>query len=149
MNQWEAKVSRIVDVPIGEAQHRIAGPDLRKLIERAMAEQTGADIGYINTGDVRDTLPQGKLLARSVWNVLPFDNHILIGTFMGSELPPAITGEFPVLRDRVYKVAVTDFTAANQAAPGELGTTGMKFPVKGPLQRDAVLEWIRKKKVLN
>jgi 5'-nucleotidase / UDP-sugar diphosphatase len=149
VNQWEAKVSRIVDVPLAEAAHRIAGPDLRKLVERAMAEQTGADIGYINTGNVRDALPQGKLLARSVWNVLPFDNYILIGTFKGSELPPAITKEFPVAQDRVYKVAVTDFTAANQAAPGELETTGMRFPVKGPLQRDAVLEWIRKKKVLD
>jgi 5'-nucleotidase/UDP-sugar diphosphatase len=153
VDKWEAKVAKIVDVPIGEAARRIQGPDLRHLIELAMAETTGADIGYINTGNVRGFLPQGRLLARHVWNVLPFDNYILAGTFKGSELPANITKEFVAQGktaepDRMYKVATTDFTVANQAAPSQLGTTGMKFPEKGPLQRDAMLKWIQAKKVI-
>lgn len=148
VNSWEAKVSKIVDVPIGEAKRRLQGADLRVLIQKAMADATGADIGYINSGNVRGFLPQGQLLARHVWNVLPFDNYILVGTFKGSELPAKITNEFKVDPDKTYRVATTDFTVANQAAPSQLGTTGLKFPVKGPLQRDAMIEWIRNKKVI-
>ncbi len=64
--KWEAKVSRIVDVPIGEAKHPFTKEQLRPLIERAMAEATGADFAFITIGDIRATLPQGKLLAREV-----------------------------------------------------------------------------------
>ena len=152
--KWEAKVAKVVDVPIGEASRRIQGPDLRHLIEQAMAEATGADIGYINGGNVRGFLPQGHLLARHVWNVLPFDNIIVVGTFKGSELPENVVREYTAQSktlqpDRMYKVATTDFTAANQAAPTQLGATGLSFPVQGPLQRDAMLAWIRAKKTID
>lgn len=149
VESWEAKVSKIVDVPIGESRHRIERPELRLVVERAMAEQTGADIAFANLGNIRTFLPQGRLLARNVWDVLPFDNRIVIGTFRGSELPPVITKEHPVEADRMYKLAVTDFAAANQASTDQMESHGLKFPVKGPLQRDVVLAWIRKKKVLD
>jgi 5'-nucleotidase/UDP-sugar diphosphatase len=145
---WEAKVSKIVDVPIGEAKRRIERPELRLLVEQAMVDETGADIAFINLGNVRTFLPQGRLLARHIWDVLPFDNYIVTGSFRGSELPAAVTKDFPVEKDRVYKLAVTDFAAANQASKDQMESTGLKFPVKGPLQRDAVLDWIRKKKVV-
>ena len=79
--KWESKVSKLVDVPIGEATARLErnNPELRKMIERAMAEQSGADIAWINPGNVRDTMPEGRILARTVWNILPFDNYILLG----------------------------------------------------------------------
>jgi hypothetical protein len=55
---------------------------------------------------------------------------------------------YPVQPDREYKVAVTTFLAANQALPTQLSATGLKFPVTGPSERDAMLNWVRKKKVL-
>lgn len=147
--KWEAKVSRIVDVPIGEAKHAFSKAELRPLIEKAMAEATGADFAYITTGDIRDTLPQGQLLARHIWNMLPFDDHIVTGKFKGSELPPAITSRYPVDPDREYKVAVTQFLAINQASPSQLSASGLKFPETGPKQRDAMLTWVNKQRVLN
>jgi hypothetical protein len=45
-------------------------------------------------------------------------------------------------------LATTDFTATNQADKAQLGASGLKFPRTGPLQRDAVIEWIKKKKVV-
>ena len=83
VDQWESKVAKIVDVPIGEARHTIAGPDLKRLIERAMVEETGADFAFMNQGGVRDRLPEGRLLARNIWNVMPFDNIVVIGRFPG------------------------------------------------------------------
>jgi len=148
--KWESKVSKLVDVPIGESTARMNrnNPVLRKMIERAMAEESGADIAWINPGNVRDTMPQGRILARTVWNILPFDNYIVLGKFKGSELPPSITKRYPVEPDREYTVATTDFTAANQSDKEQLNATGMRFPQTGPLQRDAMIEWIKKKKVV-
>jgi 2',3'-cyclic-nucleotide 2'-phosphodiesterase (5'-nucleotidase family) len=147
--KWEAKVSRAVDVPIGEAKHPFTKEQLRPLIERAMAEATGADFAFITTGDIRATLPQGKLLARQIWNMLPFEDHVLTGRFKGNQLPPAITARYPVEPDREYKVAVTEFLAANQASPSQLSTTGLKFPVTGPSERDAMLSFVKKNKVID
>ena len=50
--------------------------------------------------------------------------------------------------DREYTLASTDFTAANQSAGGELGTTDLKFTTDGPLLRDLLIEWIKKQKVV-
>jgi 2',3'-cyclic-nucleotide 2'-phosphodiesterase (5'-nucleotidase family) len=146
---WESKVSRVVDVPIGEAKHAFTKEQIRPLIERAMAEATAADFAFITLGDIRTTIPRGKLLARNIWNMLPFEGHIMTGTFKGSELPPAITSRYPVQPDKDYKVTVTDFLATNQASPSQLSTTGLKFPAAGPSERDAMLAWVRKTKVLD
>lgn len=147
--KWEAKVSRVVDVPIGEAKHPFSREQLRPLIEEAMAEATDADFAFITTGDIRATLPQGKLLARNIWNMLPFEDHVVMGTFTGRQLPAAITVRYPVQPDREYKVAVTQFLAINQASPSQLSTTGLQFPVMGPKQRDAMLAFVRRKKLLD
>jgi 2',3'-cyclic-nucleotide 2'-phosphodiesterase (5'-nucleotidase family) len=148
--KWESQVTKLVDVPIGESTRRMErnDPELRKMIERAMAEQSGADFAWVNPGNIRDSLPRGRILARQVWNLLPFDNYIVMGKFKGSELPPSITERYPVEPDREYTVATSDFTAANQSASDQLKTTGMRFPQTGPLQREAVIEWIKKKKVV-
>ena len=149
VDNWEAKVSKIVDVPIGEARRRLMGPDLRHMIEKAMVEESGADIAWINNGNVRGFLPEGHLLARQVWDILPFDNFIVVGTFKGSELPDKVKQDYPGLEpDRIYKLATTDFTAANQASKDQFDASGMKFPVKAVLQRDAMIEWVKKQKVL-
>jgi 2',3'-cyclic-nucleotide 2'-phosphodiesterase (5'-nucleotidase family) len=145
---WEAKVSKIVDVPIGVAKRTIAHRDLRTLVERAMAEETGADIAWINPGNIRDELPKGQLLARHVWNVLPFDDRVVLGHFLGSQLPPAIAKEYPLDPSKFYTVAVTDYTVANQSSPNQLGTSGLVFSKTGPLQRDLVLDWIKRKGVI-
>lgn len=147
--KWEAKVSRIVDVPIGEAKHAFTKAQLRPMIEQAMAEATGADFAFITTGDIRATLPAGKLLARHIWNMLPFENNIVVGTFKGRDLPTAITARYPVEPDRAYKVAVTQYLAINQSSSNQLETTGLKFPITGPKQRDAMLSWVAKKRVLD
>jgi 2',3'-cyclic-nucleotide 2'-phosphodiesterase (5'-nucleotidase family) len=150
VNAWEAKVSGRVDVPIGvstKAMER-TDPELRRMIENAMAEQSGADIAWIDAGNLRTGLPAGKLSARHIWNILSFENRIVVGKFKGNELPKAITDRYPVQPDRVYSVAVTAFTAEDQSAPNELNTTGLKFPKAGPMQREAVIAWIRRKRTV-
>jgi 5'-nucleotidase/UDP-sugar diphosphatase len=144
--KWESKVSHIVDVPIGEAKRALSKEDLAPMIEQAMAEAAGADFGFVNAGEIRTTIPAGRLLARKIWEVIPFDNGIVTGRFRGSELPAKITARHPVDPGREYRVVVSTFNADNQATA--LGGTGLKFSEAGPLQRDALLNWVKKKKVL-
>lgn len=149
IDEWEGKVSAIVDVPIGEARRRIAGDDLRLLIEKAMASEAATDFGFINRGNVRAALPQGQLLARDVWNVLPFDNEVVVGKFKGSQLPPVVKAGRQIDPDREYTLATTDFTAANQASFDQLGMSGLQFSGTGRLQRDMFIEWIKRKKMID
>jgi 2',3'-cyclic-nucleotide 2'-phosphodiesterase (5'-nucleotidase family) len=146
--KWEGKVSKLVDVPIGEATRRIEGKELTTLLERAVAEETGSDLVFINEGNVRDVLPKGQLLARHVWTIFPFENHIVIGKFKGSQLPKVILARGGIDPDREYTFATTDYTEHNQFQPDELGTTGLEFPKIERLERDVVIDWIKKKKVL-
>jgi 5'-nucleotidase/UDP-sugar diphosphatase len=146
--KWESKVSKIVDVPIGESRRRLTGPELVPLVETAIREETGADFAFVNRGNIREALPKGPLLARNIWNILPFDNYIVIGRFKGRDLPATVTKGQAVDPDKEYSLATSDFTAANQAAPSQLGVSGLIFDKKGALQRDAVIDWIKKKGVI-
>jgi len=147
--EWEAKVSKIVDVPIGEAKRRFEKKDLQVLIERAMAQETGSDLAWVNLGNVRDVIPSGTILARTIWNILPFDNAVVIGKFKGSQLPPKVREGHTIDPNREYTLATTDFTAANQASHDQLDASGLDFPKTSGMQRDMVIDWIKKKKILD
>lgn len=146
--QWEKKVAAVVDAPIGESRREFAGADLKQLIERATVEMLGVDFSFMNRGGVRAPLPAGRLLARHVWNAYPFDNRVVIGTFLGKDLPAVVTEGRAIDPNREYTLAVNDFTAANQEAPSQLRSTGLVFPKVGPLQRDLLIEWIKKRRIL-
>jgi 5'-nucleotidase/UDP-sugar diphosphatase len=149
VDKWEAKVSKVVDVPIGESKREIAGPDLKRLMERAVAEEMHADFAYMNQGGVRDRLPAGKLLARSIWNIMPFDNKMVIGKVKGSQLSQALTRGRAVEPEREYIVTMSDFSAGNESERKLLGISGMKFDTKDLLLRDLLIDWIKKRGILD
>lgn len=143
--KWEQRVSKVVDVEIGESKREFTTLDLRPAVERAMAEQMGADFGLINQGGIRARLPRGRLLARHVWNIIPFDDPVVVGRFRGSELPPAVAKAHAVDPNRDYTLVTTEFIVET----GALGTKGLKFPQSGPVLRDLLIDWIKKKRVLD
>lgn len=147
VEQWESKVRRIVDVRIGTAKREFTREQLKPVIEQAMAEELGTDLAFWNLGGVRDILPKGTILARHIWNIMPFDNRLLIGRFKGSQLPSSITSGRAIDPDREYTLAVSDFVATNQQA--EMGASGLQFLQQtNRVDRDVLMDWIRKKKVL-
>ena len=85
---------------------------------------------------------------RHIWDIMPFDNRVVVGTFKGRDLPAVVLGSRQVEPDRDYTLAVSDFTAANQGTPENLRTTGLQFPHDVGLMRDILLDWFRKKKVI-
>lgn len=148
VRSWEGKVSKKVDVAIGEAKRTYAGADLKQLIEKATAEMMGTDFAFTGRGGIRAPLPAGRILARHVWNIYPFDNKVVVGRFKGKQLPPSVTHGAAVDPEKEYTVATNDFSAAHQKSPTELGTKGLEFPTEGPLQRDLLIDWVKKHKVI-
>jgi 5'-nucleotidase / UDP-sugar diphosphatase len=148
VKKWEDEVTARVDAPLAISKRPFNKVEVKLLIERALREQTGADFAHMNQGGVRDVLPEGQLLVRHIWNVMPFDNTVVVGTFNGRELPPNVLGGRTVEPDRDYTLAVSDFTAANQETRENLNSKGLKFPNDVGLMRDLLIDWFRKKKVI-
>ena len=148
VKKWEDEVSARVDKPLAIAAHPFDKRAVKALIERAMRDETGADFAFMNYGGVRDSLPQGQLKVRHIWDIMPFDNRVVFGKFKGKDLPAVVVGERKIDPNREYTLAVSDFTAANQGSEENLRTTGLKFPHDGGLLRDILIDWFRKKKVI-
>jgi 2',3'-cyclic-nucleotide 2'-phosphodiesterase (5'-nucleotidase family) len=148
VKHWEGEVTARVDSPLAVSKRAFTNREVKEIIERAMREQTGANFAFMNLGGVRDRLPEGQLLVRHIWNIMPFDNTVVVGTFKGRELPPAVLGGRTVEPDREYTLAVSDYTAANQEGRDSLGVKGLKFPNEVGLMRDLLVDWFRKKKVI-
>jgi 2',3'-cyclic-nucleotide 2'-phosphodiesterase (5'-nucleotidase family) len=148
VNRWEAEVKDRVDRPLAVAQRPIKRAELKALIEQAMREACGADFAFMNLGGVRDSLPQGQLLERHIWDVMPFDNLLMVGTFKGRDLPPVVVGSRKLDPGREYSLVVTDFTAANQATAENLRSKGLAFPKECGVVRDVLIDWFRAKKTI-
>jgi 2',3'-cyclic-nucleotide 2'-phosphodiesterase (5'-nucleotidase family) len=142
---WEDKVTAIVDKPLALSKQHLTKPQLKLIVEYAMREATGADYAYINEGGLRSDLPEGLLMERHIWNVLPFDDEIVVGKFKGRDLPKKVVGDDKIDPDREYTLATTDFVAGNQRTKENLETTGLAFPEKEGLLRTVVIDWFRMK----
>ena len=148
VKRWEDEVTARVDQPLAMARRKFEKPDVKRLMEQAMRDETGSDFAFMNSGGVRGSLPEGQLLVRHIWDIMPFDNMVVIAKVKGRDLPAVVLGGRQVEPDRDYTLAVSDFTAANQSARSQLGTTGIKFGDDVGLLRDILLDWFRKKKVI-
>lgn len=148
VKRWEDEVTARVDRPLAVSKKQFTKAEVKTLIERAVREETGADFAFMNAGGVRDILPEGPLRERHIWNIMPFDNVVVIGKFKGGDLPAVVLGDRKVDSAREYTLAVTDFTAANQGAASELRTTGLKFGDDVGLLRDLLIDWCRKKQTI-
>jgi 2',3'-cyclic-nucleotide 2'-phosphodiesterase (5'-nucleotidase family) len=142
---WEDKVADVVDVPIGRAARHFDQDEVRALIERAMVETLDVDLAYLNHGGVRDVIPAGPLLARQIWNVMPFDNRVVVGTFRGNRIPEFLARDRAIDPEREYRIATIDYLESQWKVNGP---RGLDFPEAGPDLRRLIIDWIREQQVL-
>ena len=148
VKRWEDQVSARVDKPLAVSREARQESEVKKLVEQAMREETGADFAFINSGGIRSGLPKGQLLVRHIWEIMPFDNDVVVGKFSGRDLPQVVLGDRKVDPDKEYTLATSDFVAGNEGASENLRVTGLAFPInRGPL-RAMLIDWFRKKKVV-
>jgi 2',3'-cyclic-nucleotide 2'-phosphodiesterase (5'-nucleotidase family) len=148
VKRWESEVTARVDRPLAVSKKEFTHAEVKALIEQAMRDETGADFAFMNSGGVRAGLPAGQLLERHIWDIMPFDDLVVIAKVKGSDLPAVALGGRRPDPAREYTLAATEFTAANQSAPSQLRTTGLNFGPDVGLLRDLLIDWCRKKKVI-
>ena len=142
VQKWETRVAKIVDVPIGRSVRTFKRHELRQWIESAMIHAVDADIAYMNLGGIRDGLPEGEILARHIWNIMPFDNLVVTARLRGSELPKEVSTGRVISAEREYVVATNDFIAEKWRE------RGLSFKKDGPALRDVLINWVRQHKVV-
>ena len=142
VEEWESKVAATVDIPIGTARRAFSQQEVKTMLEQAMATAVRAELAYANLGGVRDRLPKGQILARHAWNIMPFDNVIVYGRIKGKQIPQEGVEGRNIEPEREYTFATNDFVA------DQWKSTGLQFEKQGPLVRDALIDWIKKRKVL-
>jgi 2',3'-cyclic-nucleotide 2'-phosphodiesterase (5'-nucleotidase family) len=143
VDKWEKEVAHVVDVPIGVSKRSFDRAGTQALLETVMREATGAGLAYMNRGGVRDLLPEGEILIRHIWNIEPFGNLIEYGPVKGKDIPEEARQGRQIDPNREYILATNDFIAQQWREKGLLD-----LKQEGPLVRDAVIEWVRKKKVI-
>ena len=148
VDKWERRVSGIVDQPIGEARREIPHEELRVLMEQAVLEEMQADFTHQNRGGVRDILRKGVIRQREWFNIMPFDNAMMVANVRGSQVSEALRVGRPVEPESQYVVALTDYAVNNPILRDELGLDGMQFRPTGLLLRQLLIDWTRKKTVL-
>jgi 2',3'-cyclic-nucleotide 2'-phosphodiesterase (5'-nucleotidase family) len=144
VRKWEAQVSALVDVPIGQASTALNGDLLRLALQRSLARSLGADVAYINPGGIRAALPAGTILARHIWNILPFDDEVVTAVARGSQVPREIAAEHRIDPNRTYRLITSDYVAE-----GPFSRSRLSFTHQNKTVRDAVIEAIRKQPKLN
>ena len=137
VDQWESKVSERVDVEIAECVRALGRDDVKRMIERALREATGAQIAYMNRGGVRDSLTEGTVMARHIWNILPFDNALVEATVRGDQLPEEARAGQDLEPGRMYSFVTNDYVA------GLPEYAGIDFTARELTLRDAVLDWVK------
>lgn len=143
VDKWEKEVSDVVDVPIGVSKRDFDRTGTQHLIEAVMRDATGADVAYMNRGGVRDHLQKGEILIRHIWNIEPFGNMIEYGPVMGKDIPEEAHEGLTLDPNKEYVLATNDFIAQQWREKGILD-----LKREGPPVRDAMIEWVRKKKVI-
>jgi 5'-nucleotidase / UDP-sugar diphosphatase len=144
IDKWERRVSAVVDVKIAHTDRDWNRGQLAQLFAQAFRDEMQAD--FSTYGSVRDEIKRGTVLARHIWNAIPFDNEMMVATVPGSQVPAYFRKGQTLDPTRQYKIALDGFVATNESSIERLGLAGIKFHRINRLGRDVVIDWIKKKK---
>ena len=150
---WESKVSAVVDVPIGRAARRLNAEEVRMLAQRSLLERFGADAAFVNSGSLRDDIPAGELLARHIWNVSPYGDHVAVVSAPGrellellpKELSPLVAGGGAIDPNKTYRLATVMFTARTW---NQRRGRAYQIADQGVVVRDVIIEWVKRRQVI-
>jgi hypothetical protein len=94
---WEGKVSKIVDVPIGEAHRQLTTAELTPIIEAGLAAETGADLAYRNAGakwvDQEVVSDNGLVTSRKPDDIPAFNKKMIEEFGEGAHNPQLVGAE--------------------------------------------------------
>lgn len=145
IQQWEDRVSEVVDRPLGTAVKKLSKIDMIFLADAAFLEATDADYSFHNSGGTRGSLNQGEFSYREMWNIYPFDNTLVTARVIGKEIPEHFYGYQPIQPEKMYKV-VTNSYIRDQWKRMHPDLAEWEWQDTGLVIRDAIIRYIEKRK---
>jgi 2',3'-cyclic-nucleotide 2'-phosphodiesterase (5'-nucleotidase family) len=98
---------------------RAESTNLGRIICESLIQATGADVGFLNSGAIRASVPKGEITRGQVLSVLPDGSP-----YTYYEAKTVMVGDKPLDNDAVYSVATNDFLAVG----GDGFETFSKYP---------------------
>ncbi len=86
VNHYESQVAERVNQTITHSTRAYSSDELQPILEDMLKVALQADLGFYNRGGIRDSLPEGPISARMIWNIEPFGNSLVRLNIKGSDL---------------------------------------------------------------
>lgn len=90
---WKAKLDAALGEQIGFTRDGLdqESPKMGAWLTAALKEQFKADVGLVNRKGVRQALPPGKVTKASIYDLLPWENEIVVAKVPGEALLVALS----------------------------------------------------------
>lgn len=146
----EARLPFKLDQPIGRATAALdKDADLAPWIAGLLKKYTGAEIGMVNKGGVRENLRPGQITYRDIFDVMPFDNKAVLAFIPGDHIRRWLDNQAVILDrnvkidpNKTYRVGTMDYVASlYRIAPEKVRKTDS-------LVRDIMIEEIKNRGVI-
>jgi 5'-nucleotidase len=122
----EREMKEVLGAAVKDYPHQrgSATSPLGLLITTVIKDETGADIGFMNAGGIRQGLKKGEITRGEIEEILPFPNEVVVVEMRGAELKAlldrlekagksaqlsGIAGADGLAPDKLYKVATSSF----------------------------------------
>ncbi len=142
VDKYERDLKKTLDAVIGKNDQALDKAAIVAAFEMIFAGKYGADFGYYQPGGVRATLPAGRIARRDVYQMLPFDNAMVVVTVSSDELASLFGQRAPEGKAGPFTVATVDFYADRMVESGKLREEQVKrYPAQA---RAVVMEHVQR-----
>ncbi|GHS86099.1 metallophosphatase [Synergistales bacterium] len=122
------------------ADVRYGSANLGRLLCASLIDGTGADIAFINSGMIRDSIPAGDITKGTLLSVLPYGNYVFTVDITGADLLDALShglsqpgsGAFPqfygmTVEAHKIQIKLADGSTSEALAPEEVKIHGVSL----------------------
>ena len=179
LSEYRSDLTEKMDVQIGAStdllkkglpESKLGNLVCDLILERAETEGEPVDFAVLNNGGFRNVLPKGDLKVRHVFEMMPFDNELVVLTLApkqmeelmkyiaygkgvpqsgmnitiaGGKVKEAYIGGEAWDKDKTYRVVTSDYLAEGGSRMSFFEAAESRVDL-GILLRDAILEYIEK-----
>lgn len=142
VDRWEKKVASLVNVKIGRNPKRQQSSEFKENVERVWQQTYKTDFALQNNGGTRAALPEGDILIRHIYNIMPFQNTVVVLSLTRDQIAEEV-GNVEFKADKPFYTLATNSYVANQMI-GKYKLSGSRIKNTEIIWRDPVVEYIKK-----
>lgn len=173
-----SEMKRVIGVAkrdlLKESPEGLLGNLVADIMLEASSSCTEVDCAILNAGGIRVPIFQGEITIEQIFNLMPFENQIVVIQLSGSDLEDivhkiataggafisrmkimpkdnsihAVIGDKPLSKDKEYAVATLDYLTKRGGSWDALGK-GKLLQATGIRLRDAIITYIAKHKFID